>query len=361
MKSIKTSSLFRLAALLIIAVIVVCMVGFIAEDRAGNKDEPLPDGGGTGEIPDPTPDKDPAPQAPTPPAYTHYLTGLEITADRQKTKPLCFVTDTASPLYGISGAALTVEIPIENGKSRFLLYQDDIKSLGKIGSVSASRECILALARLFGGISVYNGRDGLFDGESGESGGFDLSAQSGYSYTESTSFVYTNGDLLLAGLQNAGLSTATATEADRFSFAPHFSDPITLDKKAETVLIPYAQSNETSLYYDAEVGAYLLGKGGVVKCDLLNGKSAAYTNAFVLFAAATTYESESVTQMTPDTLGGGKGYYFTHGTATSIEWSTDAEGKLILKKENGDTLTVNRGASYIAFYKASRASSVVFS
>ena len=32
MKSIKTSSLFRLAALLIIAIIVICMVGFVAQE-----------------------------------------------------------------------------------------------------------------------------------------------------------------------------------------------------------------------------------------------------------------------------------------------------------------------------------------
>ena len=35
MKSLKTSSLFRLAALLLIAVITICMVGFVTEGWQG--------------------------------------------------------------------------------------------------------------------------------------------------------------------------------------------------------------------------------------------------------------------------------------------------------------------------------------
>ena len=68
MKSLKTSSLFRLAALLLIAVITICMVGFVAEgwqsepqnqpesgetdENNGDTDENT-DGGGKAEIPEP--------------------------------------------------------------------------------------------------------------------------------------------------------------------------------------------------------------------------------------------------------------------------------------------------------------------
>ena len=64
--------------------------------------------------------------------------------------------------------------------------------------------------------------------------------------------------------------------------------------------------------------------------------------------------------MTIDTDGGGKGYCFTAGTACAIEWKLDATGTLTFTTESGQTLTVNRGASYIAFYKASLAASVTF-
>ena len=86
MKSLKTSSLFRLAALLLISAVTICMVGFVTQgwqsespnqpdsgetdENNGETDENT-DGGGETVIPEP----------PSPPEYTHYLTGLEVTAE----------------------------------------------------------------------------------------------------------------------------------------------------------------------------------------------------------------------------------------------------------------------------------------
>lgn len=369
MKSLKTSSLFRLAALLLIAVITICMVGFVAEgwqsgpqnqpesgeadtNNNGDTDENT-DGGGEAITPEP----------PSPPEYTHYLTGLEVTAEEYRQRPLCFVMDSASPLYGISDAPLMVEIPIEAGQSRLLVYRDHSQNLGKVGSITKTRECISRLLDFFGGISICNGVDG-----SHRSSGtlptrltFDLFSNSGYAYTENTNYLYSNKDLLLAGLQNAGISTS-ATEALTlpFTFTPYFSNPIRFTTSAQAVTLPYSEVNGTDLYYDSNTAHYLLGKGGQVKNDLLNGKSASFKNAFVLFADATTYESADQTEMTIDTAGGGSGYYFTEGTACTINWRLDATGNLIFSDERGARLTVNRGTSYIAFYKASCASNVVF-
>ena len=62
-----------------------------------------------------------------------------------------------------------------------------------------------------------------------------------------------------------------------------------------------------------------------------------------------------------DTDGGGAGYYFTEGTACAITWRVDALGNLTFFNEKGEILTVNRGTSYIAYYKAAMAENVVFS
>lgn len=370
MKSLKTSSLFRLAALLLIAVIAICMVGFVADGwqsepqkqpesgetdkNSGSTDENTDGGGGTAETPAP----------PTPPEYTHYLTGLEISAEENRQSPLCFVMDSASPLYGIADAPFMVEIPIEDGYSRFLVYQDQSKNLGKVGSITKGRECILQLLDFFGGIAVQNGMDGTNASLSGVASKrpiFDLSAHFGYAYTENTNYLYTNKDLLLAGLQNAGISiTANETNALPFRFNDYFSDPIYYTTSAQTVTIPYNETNETGLYYDSVSGNYLLGKNGQTKNDLLNGKSVSFKNAFVLFASTTTYESVEQTEMIVDTAGGGRGYYFTEGSVCSIEWQMDATGNLFFKNENGEMLTVNRGTSYLAFYKASRIADIIF-
>lgn len=368
MKSLKTSSLFRMAALLIVAIIVICMVGFVAQEWQ-EEPEKQPDSGETDENSGNTDentdgnDATVTPDPPAPPEYTHYLTGLETTADEQRTRPLCFVMNSASPLYGISNALLTVEIPIENGGTRLLVYRDHSQHLGKIGSIAEGRECILRLLQSFGGIAIHNGTDSTKDEQAAQGRpAFDLSLQKGYAYTENASYLYSNGDLLYAGLQNAGISlTATESCALPFRFAPFFTEPIRFSASALTVVLPYSDTNETDLYYDAQTHRYTLGKNGQTKTDLLNGKSATYKNAFVLFADTTTYESMDHTEMITDTASGGSGYYFTEGTATAILWRTDASGNLIFTNESGELLTVNRGESYIAFFKSSKSTEVLFS
>lgn len=369
MKSLKTSSLFRLAALLLVAVITICMVGFVTEgwqsepqnqpesgdtdENSGDTDENT-DGGGNAEIPAP----------PSPPEYTHYLTGLETTAEESRQKPLCFVMDASSPLYGIYGSPLTIEIPIEGGQSRLLVYRNHTQNLGKIGSISESRACITRLIDFFGGIAIYNGERGNSAASTPATGrfAFDLSGHAGYAYTESTSYLYSNGDLLLAGLQNAGISISAAENVSLpFSFNPYFSDNIRYAASATTVTIPYSDANETGLYFDISSREYLLAKSGQTKNDLLNGKAISYKNAFILFSDATTYESADRTEMIMDTDGGGTGYYFTEGTATMITWRVDALGNLTFFNEKGEILTANRGTSYIAYYKAACAERVVFS
>ena len=367
MKSLKTSSLFRLAALLLIAVITICMVGFVAEgwqsepqnqpesgetdENNGDTDENT-DGGGKTEIPEP----------PSPPEYTHYLTGLEITAEESRQKPLGFVMDASSPLYGIYGSPLTIEIPVEGGQSRLLVYRDPSQNLGKVGSISESRACITRLVDFFGGIAVYNGDSGAKAAQAAARASFDLSLNFGYAYTENTNYLYSNGDLLLAGLQNAGISISAAENVSLpFSFNPYFSDNVRYATSATTVTIPYSDANETGLYFDASSREYLLAKGGQTKTDLLNGKTVSYKNAFVLFSDATTYEGADRTEMIMDTDGGGTGYYFAEGSACAITWRVDALGNLTFFNEKGEILTVNRGTSYIAYYKAAMAENVVFS
>ena len=107
--------------------------------------------------------------------------------------------------------------------------------------------------------------------------------------------------------------------------------------------------------------AYVLYKGESAVTDLLNGRTCDYDNAFVLFASATTYETAAATETVIDTAGGGEGYYFTRGTVQKITWTTDADGNLVFYNEVGGLLTVNTGSSYIAFEKASKKDSIIYS
>ena len=72
-------------------------------------------------------------------------TGLEVSEKDSVAAPLAFLVDSNSPLYGISGSDLTVEIPIESEKTRLLVFQTRLDSLWKIGSLAPARDFISSL------------------------------------------------------------------------------------------------------------------------------------------------------------------------------------------------------------------------
>jgi hypothetical protein len=94
---------------------------------------------------------------------------------------------------------------------------------------------------------------------------------------------------------------------------------------------------------------------------MLNGKNISFTNLFILFANTTTYEKAEGIEMVVDTTAGGNGYYVSGGTKTEIRWSTTLEGALEFCTLDGEILKINRGTSYIGYYKASQISKVSFS
>ena len=122
--------------------------------------------------------------------------------------------------------------------------------------------------------------------------------------------------------------------------------------------MPFSESDETEFYYSEATGQYLYFKSGTRKVDMLNGKNVAYTNVFTLFANTTTYEKADGSELIIDTTAGGSGYYFSNGYMTEIRWSVDEGGNLKFTTLAGELLTVNRGNSYVGYYKASSSSSV---
>ena len=365
MKFQKGGSLIRLVAFFVIAAVLTCTATFAAsgwqsflpnepdsDNAAGN----MPDG----EVDENTDGQENSKQDEIPPPeIKHYLTGITIPTDGASSAPIAFVYGANDPLYGISSAIMTVEIPTENGATRYIsLFSEDIY-LGKIGSILPTRDYISGVATALGAILIHRGNDDAFKYSSGGYGGIDILQNTGYSYTEYSEYHYTNSDLVNALITN----TKTETLRPKSVKAPfiHASTDVYGGASALSVVIPYSEANATHLVYNESERAYVLYKGTAAVKDLLNGKTCAYENAFVLFASATTYETAEATETVFDTQSGGEGYYFTRGTAQKITWTTDGDGNLVFYNEVGGLLTVNTGSSYIAFEKASRKSSVSYS
>ena len=372
MKWLQNGNLAKLVAFFVIAVVITCTVSFAAngwqsfinDDLSGDNvvaDNKNPSNNSTDE--EKEADEENIPVVLPTPKYYHAITGLETDLEASLKRPLCLTFGASDPLYGISSSYLTIEFPTEYGNTRFLCFTDEAKSLGKIGSLSPSRGYISSLATYFGGILLSYGTDDAFEYQYCEPlDRLDFVETNGYCYTEYNSFVYTNGDLVNAFLNNSRVNLASS---DVCNLPYSFPEP---DKKADidglsatTISIAYSEKNSTQLNYSALDGCYVLSKNSIVKNDLLNDKPLKYDNAFILYSNSTTYETEADTQLILDTFTKGSGIYATNGVCIEITWEKDESDNLVFYNADGEKLIVNRGTTYISFVKASSKSSVKIS
>lgn len=366
MNTQKTGNYGKLIAFFLIAVILVGTFGFAAEGwQSMTQNES--DSGKVDDNSDKTDEnkddenKDPEIYIP---GFVSSLSGLEVSEEISRRRPVCFVMDAASPLYGIASADVVVELPTEDGTTRLVAITANTKELGKIGSLAPTRKYISNIAKYFGAALVSAGSDDTIQYESLDvsASHFDTTTNSGYSYTEYTHFVYTNGALIGAGLANANIGTALNSRQQLpFTFAEFGANKIIGSISARSVLLSFSASSESELYYSEEDGKYSFSKGGVAKSDMLSDEYLSYDNVFVLFSDTVTYESASGTELVMNTVTGGTGYYVSAGCATAITWQTGASGNMTFYDSTGAKLTINRGTSYIGFLKSSLASSFKFS
>ena len=368
MKKSKHGNYHKIVAFVLIAIVIISAVGFVANGwqpifdfeadsgdtdnkGSGNADKNT---GGVNDSEDDT-------TVVAPPKYYHYLTGLEVSEEASKRTPTAFTVNPATSLYGVASSPLSIEFPIENGKTRLLVYSDNATSLGKIGAIEASRQYISNMIKHFGGNILSLGTDDIieYNGINVSKSHLNLTKMSGYHYTELES-AFTNGDLLKAAIIAANVQTELS-EIMRLPFV--FTDigeaEIVLDSAATRITIPISNEITTELIFNSETGRYSYCKDGAAKTDMLNMAKIEYDNVFVLFADSVTHETSGGTELVMNTIGSGNGYYMTNGTYASIKWIADGD-TMTLYDENDNKLAVNRGTGYIAFVKSTNTSELKF-
>jgi len=294
----------------------------------------------------------------TDPVYIDPLTGKITTKELYEKRPMAFIFDPSSPLYGASCADILVEFPTENGKSRFLNLISDERQLGKIGAISQGRDYISAVAKAFGSVLVSYGMD-----SSTASGNItvgceelDLTKEGGYHYTEYTELVYTNGRLISSGLYNSNISS----KRDPSLKSPFkFSDTeISFEEKisSERIVLSFSEGSTSELTYSELDKKFTLSKGGVAKYDMLNNEILCFDNVFILFCDSLTYETKDSTEIVLNTVGEGFGIYASCGSYTKIKWKLGDNGELSLFRSDGEELLINQGKSYIGYMKSSKIS-----
>lgn len=372
MKFPKNGNLAKLVAFFLISAVLMATIALSASgwnefddgpDSGNFEDGKKPSIDNSDENKDGQSEGDDIPVVAPKPVYTHYITGLEINEEDTLIRPMCVVIDPSAPIYGVSSSFMTVEIPVEDGKTRFMIFTNDATSLGKLGSIAPTRKYISNIAGYLGGVTVSIGCDDSFDyaGISQSSPSIDFTSITGYHYTEYGEYCYTNADLLRAYVKNNGISTVmTSVPTAPYNFATESLPADLSDSVARTVLISHSQANTTEFTYSEADGRYYMSKNGNAVSDLLNDKQLAYDNLFVLLADSVTYETSTATQSVIDTMSGGKGYYISDGKLSEITWAKDSSGSLVFLNSDGERLTVNPGHSYVGFTKSSQAGDLKF-
>ena len=376
MNSFKLNTFQKFACFALVIILVICAVGFAADgwqinlnntqnrNEQENKDESNNQNNensdeNKGQENNSPPQSDT--EQPEEPLYFSAATGMQISKSESEAIPIGIVVDPNAPIYGISSSDISIEFPVEDGTTRLLAYTTDDDIMWKIGSLKPTRNYISNMSNFFGGIVVSYGKDDIINYESWntEDLELDLSAHQDNYYIENTSYVYTTEAMIESAKEKSPSGLYAGYSSMPFSFANSQS---TLGyNEATAITIPYSTTNESQFYYNELTGKYLYYKSGNRKLDMLTGKNLDFTNLFILFANATTYENSAGSQMVIDTVSGGKGYYISDGKLTEFNWTTSKNGALEFKNLMGETLEINRGNSYISFYKASNFSKITFS
>ena len=244
----------------------------------------------------------------------------------------------------------------------FVSFISDIDNLGKIGAITKGRGYITNIASFFGGIPIFNDCDDMLPYESCDVRfkSLDLNLNNSYHYTEFSSKVYTNGELLAAALGECGINEEKYDVSLPYGFIDFGLDEIILENKAKKVSIIKDDGTVIELCYDEEKHNFTYFKNKMALTDSLNGKTCDFKNCLILFADSVTYDNSNYCQTVVDTIGSGKGIYITNGGYTDIRWTSTQAGVMNFYLSNGEKLNINRGNSFICYLKSSMQKNVIF-
>ena len=338
MNTKRTSNLLRSIAFFLTGVILVCTFGFTVDGwLVGDEDIPTEDLPANGEI-----SEDVIPEIPSEEEkviFYNKITGLETVEKLSNIAPLAYVMEKSSPLFGLSGADVIIDIPTE-GENRLITIRTDNRNLWKIGAIAPGRGYISSLAGFFGASLISLGNDDIMEYDSYiPMAKVDISS---LSYKEYNSYTYTNSDLLKGSI----------TEREFTASLPYIHAEIGENMIFETTA-QKAKFEDTELVYNEETSSYIWYENGEAQRDLINGQALSFTDCLILFADSVIYDNQNGTQMVMNTIGTGSGYYLTNGTYTKISYTSSQSGSMTFYSEAGEQLTINRGEIYIRYLKSS--------
>lgn len=296
------------------------------------------------------------------PLFFHALTGESCNEATATARPLAFVignTNACLPQSGLSLSEILIEAPIGAAETRLLMITTRYGEAEKIGSIRSATKSLAVLADSFRAILIESGNaDG--SNYSHETSGATLSAdkETIAFYKENGKLnphnIYTNAQRLQSAITEAGFSK-TDLGTPIFSFLKEDTSEILSWNVATHIKVNYAASQCTEFRYANDTGLYTRYLNGIAQKDGSSPITA--KNILILYCDSTVVETEKEVSLSL-ALNGGSGVYATDGSYVNITWTRGENGSLILRKQSGETISVNRGITHIELVKSSQKASV---
>lgn len=271
-------------------------------------------------------------------------------------RPIAVMIDNhkaALPQGGLNNAYIVYEIIVEGGESRLMAVFKG-QDLDKIGPVRSSRHYFLDYALENDAIYVHygwspqaqsdisslgvNNINGIFESESSFWRVRDKSAPHN---------VATSTKKILAIAERKGYKTTSSKK----SVLNYVTDEVELTdgQRADTITIPYSDSNIVKYTYNPETQRYQRYSKGVEETDWSTKEKTTTKNIIITFAKNVRLnDGENKDRQTLYNIGTLDGYYITNGKAIKIKCEKNSRSaQTVYKDLEGNEINVNDGNTYI--------------
>lgn len=295
----------------------------------------------------------------------NQLTGLYDVSNEGKGKRPCAVMvnniEAALPQYGIYDADVLFEIVAEGGITRLMAVYSDEADIPNVCSVRSARFYYMLFAQCFDAVYLHWGSDPIIcrpmftdlsiDHIDGMSNGdiYDRDYDR-MSYMDIEHTGYLKGPQVMDEISALGIRQEIKDGYESiFSFYDEFTKPAGDDCAKATVY--FSDWYFSQFDYNKKTKTYKKLHNGSKHMDQVKNKQLEFTNLVILEVPEIKVVSEKSKIVSFD-MDGGSGYLLTAGKIKPIKWAKDGDfGKLELTNEDGSTLDLNTGKTYIGVTK----------
>lgn len=360
-KKQKCHFLTSFVLLLTVLILSVSCVGCSQISFLPKNDEELPttDTEAPGDVP--------AISNPEPPPAIFYnrYTGLACDEAISSCRPIsvCMSNFDENRQEGLSFADILTEAPIDGDKTRLWALTTNPAIAGTLSSVATVRDYMMPICNAFGSIGAYAGTTDkvgmgatVYPGDNLDYLYHNLSATF---IKDESGTLSTTGQALQSAAAGRGYSLKDTESPLPYRFTSPDTTHTPNSNHIRSISFRFSMANTVAFHYDQTTGKYLREQAGAAHIDTANGEQLSFSNVLLLFHNVNYYHSATETTFSLDTESGGDGYCYTGGGVTPIHWSYNADGTLSITDDNGDSILLNRGKTYIGMLRITDSASLI--